>query len=51
MVIRAKTHASVHPRVHDSLEVSASQKPVVQRVFSLPARVYPCLVVFVLEPG
>ena len=50
-VIRVKTHASVDPSVHDSLEVSASQKPVVQRVFSLPARIHPGLVFFVLEPG
>ena len=50
-VIQLKTHASVDPSVHDSLEVSASQKPVVQRVFSLPAWIRPDLVVFVLEPG
>jgi len=50
-VIRVKTHASVDPSVHDSLEVSASQKPVVQRGFSLPAWIRPGLVVFVLEPG
>jgi len=41
----------VDPSVHDSLEVSASQKPVVQRVFILPVRIRPGLVVFVLEPG
>jgi len=50
-VIRVKTHASVDPSVHDSLEVSASQKPVVQRVFSFSARIRSGLVVVVLESG
>jgi len=50
-VIRMKTHASVDPSVHNSHEVSASQKQVVQGVFCLPARVRSGLVVFVLEPG
>ena len=50
-VIQVKTHASVDPSVHDSLEVPAFQKLVFQRVFSLPARIHPGLVFFVLEPG